>query len=80
MKIEILEERLRGKDRVTGIHHSVERGDRITVSDACGAAWCAHGWAKDLSGEVETGERTIHPKRVSPKKLTATTKNRSVGG
>lgn len=80
MKIEVLEKKLRGKDRVTGKHYDLEEGDRVTVSDACGAAWCAHGWVKDLSGEVETGERTIHPKRVSPKKLNLSTKATKVGG
>jgi len=73
MKIEILEERLRGLDRVTGQHYDVERGDRITVSDECGAAWCAHGWAKDLAGEVETGELIVRGARLNPDPIGSST-------
>ena len=67
MKVEILEERLRSKDRETGQHYSLEAGDRVTVSDACGKAWCAAGWAKDVAGKVETGERTVRGATVQPK-------------
>ncbi len=53
MKVEILEQRL-SSDGFVG-----ELGDRFTVPDEVGAAWCRHGWAKDLSGEVATGERKV---------------------
>lgn len=57
MKIEVLEDRLRSVDPETGERYNLEKGDRVTVSDACGAQWCALGWAEDMAGEVETGER-----------------------
>jgi len=53
MKIEILENRL-SSDGFVG-----ELGDRFTVPDEVGAHWCSLGWAKDLSGQVATGERVV---------------------
>lgn len=53
MKVEILENRL-SSDGFVG-----ELGDRFTVPDDVGAMWCAAGWAKDLSGQVTTGERVV---------------------
>lgn len=53
MKVEILEQRL-SSDGFVG-----EFGDRFTVPDEVGKIWCKHGWAKDLSGEVATGERKV---------------------
>lgn len=53
MKVEILEQRL-SSDGFVG-----EIGDRFTVPDDVGASWCKHGWAKDLTGDVETGERKV---------------------
>ena len=64
MKVEILEERLKAKDRETGQHYTLEKGDRVTVSDECGHSWCAAGWAKDLSGDVPTGERKPGARRL----------------
>lgn len=52
MKVEILEE--------TGIREAgllYVHGDQVTVSDEFGEKWCGAGWAKDLAGNVETGER-----------------------
>ncbi len=52
MKVKILEE--------TGIKHagvSYQHDDEVTVDDHVGAMFCANGWAEDLAGEVETGER-----------------------
>lgn len=49
MKIEALTTFLDGKDRF-------EQGDIRTVDDARGANFVGNGWAKDLSGEVATGE------------------------
>lgn len=53
MKVEILENRL-SSDGFVG-----ELGDRFTVPDDVGSMWCAAGWAKDLSGQVATGERVV---------------------
>jgi len=50
MRIEALENFNVGDLRVTA-------GDIITVDDQVGQHACAHGWAKDASGEVPTGQR-----------------------
>lgn len=49
MKIEALTTFLDGKDRF-------EPTDIRTVDDGRGAYFVNNGWAKDLSGEVATGE------------------------
>jgi hypothetical protein len=41
-------------------------GDRLTVPYEIGAKCCAHGWAKDTSGAVATGERTVVKAVVAP--------------
>jgi len=64
MQVEILEERL-SSDGFAGC-----MGDRFTVPDDVGAAWCSRGWAKDLAGVVKTGERKTHNVNINPKKLT----------
>jgi hypothetical protein len=66
MKIEVLEERLRAKDRETGQHYSLEKGDRITVSDATGKRWCDAGWVKDVEEKYETKERVPGAQRIRP--------------
>jgi hypothetical protein len=58
MKIEALEDIRSGNYLLTA-------GDIITVPDEEGAHWCEMGWAKDTSGDVPTGERSIHPRTVS---------------
>lgn len=63
MQVEILEERL-SSDGFAG-----EKGDRLTVPDEVGAAWCGYGWAKDMSDKVPTGERNISPVEINPKKI-----------
>lgn len=57
MRVEILEPRLSDTDPDTDRHYLLEKGDRITVPIACGQRWCSYGWAKDLAGKHETGER-----------------------
>ena len=52
MKIEALEDIKSGDYVLTA-------GDIITVPDAIGSHWCAHGWAKDVAGTVATGERRV---------------------
>lgn len=53
MRIEILEE--------TGIkcqeYGHLKHGDTVTVDDNFGAFACANGWAKDVSGHIQTGKR-----------------------
>lgn len=79
MQVEVLEEKgIKGKDRVTGKHHDVAFGDRITVSEACGKAWCAHGWVKDVSGVVATGERIVRGQTVKPDNVRAASKPKGV--
>lgn len=53
MKVEILEVKL-SSDGFNG-----EQGDRFTVPDVVGATWVSAGWAKDLSGALQTGERKV---------------------
>lgn len=42
----------------------LSEGDIITVPDEVGAHWCKHGWAKDTSGAVPTGERRVISAKV----------------
>jgi len=57
MKIKILEDFKDGrKDYI--------KDDELTVSDEDGAYFCGNGWAKDAAGQVETGERNVHAKRL----------------
>jgi hypothetical protein len=66
MKVEILEERLSSKDRGADPPRLIvaEKGDVVTVSDACGEHWCSVGWAKDVAGNVSTGERVPGARRL----------------
>ena len=34
-------------------------GDIVTLPDAEGTHFCAHGWARDVSGVVPTGELDV---------------------
>ena len=63
MKVEVLEVKL-SSDGFVG-----EKGDMFTVPDDVGAAWCKNGWARDVSGTVETGERSTKPVTINPKKM-----------
>lgn len=49
MKIEALSTFLDGPRRF-------EAGDVVTVSDENGARFCAAGWAKDVTGQIATGD------------------------
>ena len=60
MKVEILEQKL-SSDGFSG-----EQGDRFTVPDVIGTAWVLAGWAKDLSGALQTGERKVVGETVQP--------------
>lgn len=35
----------------------LRKGDVVQMSEADGQLACAHGWAKDTTGQYETGER-----------------------
>lgn len=52
MKIHCLTTFLEGVDRF-------EAGDVRTVPDDIGARLVANGWAKDVSGEIVTGEAAV---------------------
>ena len=60
MKVEILEVKL-SSDGFSG-----EQGDRFTVPDVIGTSWVLAGWAKDLSGTIQTGERKVVGETVQP--------------
>ena len=60
MKVEILELKL-SSDGFSG-----ERGDRFTVPDTVGTTWVSAGWAKDLSGQLATGERKVIGETIKP--------------
>lgn len=54
MKIEVLTDFRHGARQYTA-------GDRITVPDADGGLFCGNGWARDLSGQSETGTPSTDP-------------------
>ena len=66
MRVEITEERLSDTDPETGRHYLHEAGDVITVPDSLGKTWCKHGWAKDVDGNVPTGERKVVGAELKP--------------
>lgn len=66
MKVEVLEEHLRDECIETGRRYDLEKGDIATVEESLGLYWCRHGWAKDVSGAVETGERIVRGVQVQP--------------
>jgi hypothetical protein len=68
MKVEITEKRL-SSDGFVG-----ENGDRFTVPDEVGQKWCALGWAIDLSGACETGERKVIDARLDVDDISQSTK------
>ena len=58
MKIEALE-------RIKSDGYVLDAGVvKVNVPDAIGAAWCSHGWARDLDGAVATGKRQVVDARV----------------
>lgn len=67
MRVEILEDRLSDTDPDTDRHYLQHKGDVITVPDACGARWCGYGWAKDVDGKVDTGERKPGAVQLEPR-------------
>ena len=59
MKIELLETVKHERD-------TFEKGDIRTVSDGVGNYFCSCGWAKDIDGNVTTGERNTSEVRLTP--------------
>ena len=55
IQVEILEDSL--KTQVGGVPINLSKGDRVKVDDAIAEYWCSLGWAQDVDGKVETGER-----------------------
>lgn len=47
----------------------MEPGDIKTVGDNFGNLACASGWAKDVEGNVPTGEKSRDPVTVTPENL-----------
>lgn len=77
MKVKVLEERLKFTDPGTGLFHSVERDDQITVSAEWGEKMCCDlGWVEDLSGKLETGERHPGAAKLDVQNLKVTAKGR----
>lgn len=58
-----LEGEERGRDII------MEPGDIKTVGDNFGALACRMGWARDVDGQVETGEKSREPVTVTPQNL-----------
>lgn len=59
MKIEALE-------AIKSDGYVLDAEDTKTVPDDIGARWCAAGWAKDLAGVIQTGERKVVRVEVNP--------------
>lgn len=78
MKVEILEE--------GGVKHAIDdelksfsHGDVVTVPDAVGEYFCGLGWAKDVDGNVETGERDLNKVMLTPAKVSQASEAQEVG-
>jgi hypothetical protein len=67
MKIEAID-RIRATDD-DGRDLHMEAGDVRTVGPNFGKLACSMGWAKDVDGNVPTGEKTNRPVTVSPTNL-----------
>ena len=70
MRVEITEKRLRDSG------YDLRAGDTLTVRAEVGRTWCAHGWARDTEGKVETGERVVVGATVEPVKARHTSKSK----
>lgn len=53
MKVEVTEKKLRDAG------YNLVDGDTLTVPAEVGRKWCGLGWARDVAGEVPTGERIV---------------------
>lgn len=62
MKVKVTEEVLRSDG------YNLVDGDTLTVPDEVGTKWCGLGWAEDVDGNIETGERVPGVVRIAPDK------------
>jgi len=69
MRIEAID-KIRAKDD-DGRDLHMEPGDIRTVGDNFGALACRMGWAKDVEGKVETGQKSRDPVTVLPQNVVA---------
>lgn len=46
--------------------YDLEMADRLSVPDEVGQRWIAAGWAKDVAGNIPTGERKVMRATVTP--------------
>lgn len=79
MRIQVLEKKLKDTDPFTGTRYDVTEGTELVVHDDYGARLCRLGWAKDLDGNVPTGERKEGVEVLSPKKAVSGVKSTQGG-
>lgn len=79
MRVEITEKRLSDACEETGRHFLQHEGDVVTVPDSLGQKWCKHGWAKDVDGKIETGERIVTGARLRVDSIKHKTTTSKVG-
>ena len=73
MKIEALES-------IKSDGYVLDAGDvKANVPDEIGAGWCQAGWAKDVSGSIETGERVVLNAKLAVDNVKFVVKNSTVG-
>lgn len=73
MKIEALE-------TIKSDGYVLDAGDvKQNVPDEIGAVWVKAGWAKDLDGTVETGERVVLNAKLAVDSVKAVVKSPVVG-
>jgi hypothetical protein len=72
MKIEALES-------IKSDGYVLDPEDVKTVPDDIGARWCAAGWARDTSGAVATGERTVLNAKLAVNNVSLSVKSNTVG-
>jgi hypothetical protein len=72
MKIEALE-------GIKSAGYVLIAGDSITVPDEIGTLWVKAGWAKDVAGTVETGERVVLNAKLAVDAVKMVVTNTNVG-
>lgn len=55
------------------------KGDVITADEGLATYFCACGWAKDVSGQVTTGEAATQDVQLEVHKSTHATKAKEIG-
>ena len=72
MKIEALES-------IKSDGYVVTEGDAMTVPDEVGTVWVKAGWAKDVAGTIETGERVVLNAKLAVDSVKTLVKSTTVG-